>query len=41
MKKQTREHTPRPQKKKSHLVLWIILSLLLIGLTEKLLSEIN
>ena len=32
MKKQTREHTPRPQKKKSHLVLWIILSLLLIGL---------
>ena len=31
MKKQTREHAPRHQKKKSHPILWIILSLLLIG----------
>ncbi len=31
MKKQSREHAPRPQKKKSHPILCIILSLLLIG----------
>ena len=31
MKKQPQEHAPRPKQKKRHPVLWIILSLLLIG----------